>query len=76
MPVLRTTPSMVWTDTVFGVSECSRTGLCGFVATHFGCPRCMSASWIFPDHIRGRSGLGFQRNLELAFSNLSVPAVP
>ena len=25
---------------------------------------------------RGRSGLGFQRNSELAFSNLSVPAVP
>ena len=41
MPVLRTTPSMVWTDTVFGVvrlaahfearrwfSGCMRTGLC------------------------------------------------
>ena len=30
----------------------------------------------FPDHIRGRSGFRFQRNSELAFSNLSVPAVP
>ena len=68
--------SMVWTDTVFGVSGCSRTGLCGFVSTHFGCPRCMSVSWIFTDHIRGRSGLEFQRSLELAFSNLSASAMP
>ena len=30
----------------------------------------------FPVHIKGRSGLGFQRNLELAFSNLSVSAMP
>ena len=41
--------SMVWSDTVFGVSGCSRTGLCGFVSTHFGCPRCMSVSWIFKE---------------------------
>ena len=33
--------------------------------------------WVFfPVHTKGGSGLGFQRNLELAFSNLSVPAVP
>ena len=69
--------SMVWTDTAFGASGCSRTGLCGLVATHFGCPHCVSVSWvIFQPTNKGRSGLRFQRNLELAFSNLSAPAVP
>ena len=76
IPTRSSCASRVWTDTVFGVSGCSRTGLCGFVSTHFGCPRCMSVSWIFPDHIRGLSGLEFQRSLELAFSNLSASAMP
>ena len=40
-------PQQIWGSTVFGVSGCLRTGLCGLVATHFGCPLCMSASWIF-----------------------------
>ena len=46
IPTRSSCASMVWTDTVFGVSGCSRTGLCGLVAAHFGCPRCISVSWI------------------------------
>ena len=99
IPVLRTTPSIAWESTVFGVagfvahfearrwiSGCMRTGLCCLASTrekpgdwpsHPGCLRCtFSSLGYFPAHIKGRSGLGFQRNLELAFSNLSAPAEP
>ena len=76
-PICSYCASMLWTDTAFGVGGRSRTGLCGLVATHVGCPHCVSVSWIIFHLIkRERSGLGFQRNSELAFSNLSVPAVP
>ena len=69
--------SMVWSDTVFGVSGCSRTGLCGLVATHFGCHRCMFASWIFPDHIRGEVRARIPAEFRArVFKPLSAPAVP
>ena len=46
-PTSSSSASRMWTDTVFGVSGCSCTGLCGLASTHSGCPRCMSVSWIF-----------------------------
>ena len=62
----------------------SRTGWCRVVSTRLKprglakpprmSPLHVSSLGFFPAHIKGRSGLGFQRNLELAFSNLSAPA--
>ena len=64
----------------------SRTGWCCVVSTRLKprglakpprvSPLHVSSMDYFPAHIKGRSGLGFQRNLELAFSNLSAPAEP
>ena len=86
-PTSSSSASRMWTDTVFGVSGCSCTGLCGFASTHSGCPRCMSVSWIFKGEewptsgrspwtgaiVDGRSGLGLQRSLEPAlFKTLGV----
>ena len=57
IPTRSSCASMVWTDTAFGASGCSRTGLCGLVATHFGCPHCVSVSWIiFELTTRGGAG--------------------
>ena len=57
IPTRSSCASMVWTDTAFGASGCSRTGLCGLVATHFGCPHCVSVSWIiFQLTTRGGAG--------------------
>ena len=67
-------PQQIWESTVFGVSGYSRTGLCGLVPLTSGVPVACLLHGFFPEHIRGRSGLGFQRNLELAFSNLSASA--
>ena len=57
IPTRSSCASMVWTDTAFGASGCSRTGLCGLVATHFGCPHRVSVSWmIFQLTTRGGAG--------------------
>ena len=54
IPTSSSCASMLWTDTAFGVGGRSRTGLCGLVATHHGCPHCMSVSWIIFHFIKGR----------------------
>ena len=66
------------------VSGCSRTGLCGPASTRLNprrlakplrvSPLHVCSMDYFPVHFKESSGLGFQRNLELAFSNLSAPA--
>ena len=84
--------SVAWKSTVFGVAglvtHFEARKVVQWVLAHWFVLSCIHSleprglakpPQVSPLHVsldKGRSGLGFQRNLELAFSNLSAPAVP